>query len=171
MRVLFLFLIIVPMIELYVLIQVGEEIGALPTVLLTIFTAVGGLALMRAQGLAVMQQAQAAMAAGQPPQQQVMEGVFIFLGGIFLFLPGLISDTLGFLFLLPFVRHFFIQQSVQGMASKGKFGQGSQSGHYYEGEWEEVNPQRSAARRVKSIHIEGEIIQTPETHSDKRSDK
>ncbi|MDA3807010.1 MAG: FxsA family protein, partial [Thiomicrorhabdus sp.] len=114
MRLLFLLLFIIPLIELYFLIQVGEEIGALPTILLTIFTAMAGIALMRMQGLAIMQKAQISMASGQPPQMEVMEGVFIFLGGIFLFLPGLITDGIGFLFLMPFVRHFLIKLSVNG---------------------------------------------------------
>ena len=66
-----------------------------------------------------------------------MEGVFIFLGGIFLFFPGLISDGIGFLFLIPFVRRFLIGQSIKGMVSKGRFRYQKQKGEYYEGEWSE----------------------------------
>lgn len=152
MKILFLFLFVVPLIELYFLIQVGEEIGALPTILLTIFTAAAGIALMRMQGLAVMKKAQESMASGEPPTTEMMEGVFIFLGGIFLFFPGLITDGIGFLFLIPFVRNFFIGQSINGMKTKGRFHYQGQKGEYYEGEWSE-----GAAKEHK--RLEGEVIE------------
>jgi UPF0716 protein FxsA len=157
MRLLFLLLFIIPLIELYFLIQVGEEIGALPTILLTIFTAMAGIALMRMQGLAIMQKAQISMASGQPPQMEVMEGVFIFLGGIFLFLPGLITDGIGFLFLMPFVRHFLIKLSVNGMQSRGRFRQDTQQNEYYEGEWSETTTH--TRQRIETEIIEGEVIE------------
>ncbi|HHS99524.1 MAG TPA: FxsA family protein, partial [Thiomicrospira sp.] len=119
MRILFLLLFVVPLIELYFLIQLGDVIGALPTVLLTIFTAILGVILMRSQGLATLQNAQIEMAAGKSPQTSMLEGVFIFLGGMFLFFPGLISDTIGFLFLIPFVRRFLIKHSLKGFQSQG----------------------------------------------------
>lgn len=155
MRILFLFLLIAPLIELYFLIQLGDVIGALPTVLLTIFTAVVGIALMRAQGLAIMQKAQLAMNEGRVPQTEVMEGVFIFLGGVFLFFPGLISDSIGFLFLIPFLRQFLIAQSLKGMASKGKFRYRKQQGDYYEGEWSEGGEPEH--KKLPSDVIEGEV--------------
>ena len=164
MRILFLLLFIVPLVELYFLIQVGNVIGALPTVLLTILTAVVGIALMRAQGLAIMQKAQRSMAEGRAPQTEVMEGVFIFFGGIFLFFPGLISDGIGFLFLIPFVRRFLIAQSVKGMNSKGRFRYQDKQGDYYEGEWREgVEPER---KKLPSDIIEGELEDSPK--KDKR---
>lgn len=157
MRFLFLFLFVIPLVELYFLIQVGEEIGALPTILLTIFTAMAGIALMRMQGLAIMQKAQLAMASGQPPTTEVMEGVFVFLGGIFLFFPGLITDSIGFLFLMPFVRQFLIKQSVNGMQSRGSFRQKTQQNEYYEGEWSETTTR--TRQRIETEIIEGEVIE------------
>jgi UPF0716 protein FxsA len=109
------------------------------------------------QGLAIMQKAQLAMASGQPPTTEVMEGVFIFLGGIFLFFPGLLTDAIGFMFLMPFVRHFLIKQSVNGMQSRGSFRQTSQQDEYYEGEWHETTTHDS--RRVEGDVIEGEVIE------------
>ncbi len=159
MRILFLLLFVIPLVELYFLIQVGEEIGALPTVLLTIFTAIAGIALMRMQGLAIMQKAQISMASGQPPATEVMEGVFIFLGGIFLFFPGLITDGIGFLLLMPFVRHFLIKQSVSGMQSRGGFRQKTQQDEYYEGEWSESSTNARTTHRIKAEIIEGEVVE------------
>ena len=164
MKILFLFLFVIPLIELYFLIQVGEEIGALPTVLLTIFTAVAGIALMRMQGLAIMQKAQAAMASGQPPTTEMMEGVFIFLGGIFLFFPGLITDGIGFLFLIPFVRHFFISQSIKGMTSNGRFQYRGQKEAYYEGEWSEASAKEN--KRLDGDILEGEVVDKDSARKD-----
>ncbi len=136
MRILLLLIFLVPIVELYFLIQVGGMIGALPTVLLTIATAVFGVALMRSQGVATIQKAQVEMNSGQAPQATMFEGVFIFLGGVLLFFPGLISDFLGLVFLIPFVRRFLISQSMKGMRTQTHYR--SQRGEQvFEGEWEE----------------------------------
>ncbi len=141
MRILFLLLLIIPLIELYFLIQVGSVIGALPTVLLTITTAVVGIALMRSQGLATVQNAQHEMAAGHSPEASMFEGVFIFLGGVLLFFPGLISDAIGLLFLVPFIRRFLIKQSMKGMQTRTYY-RYQQDEQVFEGEWEEKEPKK-----------------------------
>ena len=155
MRILFLLLFVVPLIELYFLIQLGDVIGALPTVLLTVFTAVVGVLLMRSQGVATMQNAQMEMAAGKSPQVSMLEGVFIFLGGVFLFFPGLISDSIGLLFLVPFIRRFLIKQSVKGMKSSGYY-RYQRDDSVYEGEWTEKGPQPH--KTIKGDVLEGEVI-------------
>lgn len=156
-KVFFLLFLLIPLIELYVLIQVGAVIGALPTILLTIATALAGVVLMRTQGLATMQRAQTAMNAGTPPQMELMEGVFIFLGGVFLFVPGLISDAIGLLFLVPFVRQFLIKQSLKGTAMRGGFKYQNNRGDYYEGEWTEAQPKQPRSLDHQEI-IEGEVV-------------
>ncbi len=157
LKVFFLLFLLIPLIELYVLIQVGGVIGALPTVLLTITTAVIGVALMRSQGMATMHKAQVAMSSGQPPQMEIMEGVFIFLGGVFLFVPGLISDTLGFLFLVPFIRQALIKQALKGTQMRGHYRYQRGQGDYYEGEWSEAEPKQPHSLQQKDI-IDGEVI-------------
>ncbi|MDX1353534.1 MAG: FxsA family protein [Thiomicrorhabdus sp.] len=154
MRILFLLLFVVPLIELYFLIQLGNVIGALPTVLLTIFTAIFGIVLMRSQGVATLQTAQLEMAAGKSPQSSMFEGVFIFLGGVFLFFPGLISDSIGLLFLVPFVRRFLIKQSMKGMQSQGHF-RYQKGDSVYEGEWAE-KPQQPP-KSLENDVLDGEF--------------
>ncbi|MBD3777061.1 MAG: FxsA family protein, partial [Thiotrichales bacterium] len=73
-KVFLILFVLIPLAELYVLIQVGGVIGALPTVLLTVFTAIAGFLLMRTQGMSTLQQAQVAMAQGEAPQMAMMEG-------------------------------------------------------------------------------------------------
>jgi len=160
MRILFLLLFVVPLIELYFLIQLGDVIGALPTVLLTVFTAIVGVMLMRSQGVATMQNAQMEMAAGKSPQGSMLEGVFIFLGGVFLFFPGLISDSIGLLFLVPFIRRFLIKQSVKGMKSSGHY-RYQRDDSVYEGEWSEKSPKPHKTIKgdaIKDDLLEGEVI-------------
>lgn len=140
MRILFVLLFVIPLIELYFLIELGEVIGALPTILLTVFTGVAGIALMRSQGLATVQTAQQEMAMGQSPQGSMMEGVFIFLGGVMLFFPGLVSDSIGLLFLLPPFRRFLIGQSLKGFQTKGHYRAG-QNQDIFDGEWSEKEPE------------------------------
>ncbi|MBF6058193.1 MULTISPECIES: FxsA family protein [Thiomicrorhabdus] len=149
MRFFFLLFIAVPLVELYFLIQVGSVIGALPTVLLTIFTAVLGVYLMRSQGVDIMMKAQRMMAQGEAPQEAIFEGVFIFIGGVLLLIPGLITDALGFLFLVPPVRRYLIKQSFKGLQVSGRYSYRSDD-NVFEGEWQEktqVPPSRIEGTR------------------------
>ena len=100
---LFLFLLF-PLIELAVLIQVGSAIGVLPTLFLVIATAVLGSVLLRVAGIATAWRAREKLARGELPEQEVLEGLLIAVGGGLLLLPGFISDVFGVLCLIPFTR-------------------------------------------------------------------
>ena len=102
--VLLLLFLLVPLIEIYVMIQVGGIIGALPTVLLVVLTAVAGAALARFQGLATLQRLQATMARGETPAIEMFEGVLLLIGALLLLTPGFITDGLGFICLIPITR-------------------------------------------------------------------
>lgn len=103
-RILLLLFIAVPLLEIYLLIQVGEEIGALPTVALVVFTAVLGVWLLRLQGLATLAQVQQSMAQGQLPAIPLIEGLFLLVAGALLLTPGLFTDAIGFALLVPPLR-------------------------------------------------------------------
>jgi UPF0716 protein FxsA len=102
--VLLLLFLLVPLIEIYVMIKVGGIIGALPTVLLVVLTAVVGAALARLQGLATLQRLQATLARGETPAIEMFEGVLLLVGALLLLTPGFITDLLGFACLIPFTR-------------------------------------------------------------------
>lgn len=93
-----------PLAELYLLLKVGSVIGAGPTVLAVVATAVIGAALIRAQGRAALKEARAALDAGAPPVAAAVHGVFLLIAGAFLLTPGFVTDTLGFLLLIPPLR-------------------------------------------------------------------
>lgn len=99
----------VPVIEIYLLIQVGGWIGALPTVFLVVFTAVLGVLLLRQQGFATLQRVQAALANGQIPAMELLEGMLLTLGGVLLLIPGFLTDALGFLCLIPPARRWLVR--------------------------------------------------------------
>ena len=104
-----LLFIIIPLVELYVIIAVGEEIGALWTVLLVLLTAVIGVNLLRMQGMSTLARAQKNMAQGTIPAMEMMEGVALAVAGVLLITPGFITDTIGFLCLFPASRRAIIR--------------------------------------------------------------
>lgn len=97
-------LIAVPLIELTIFIEIGEDIGALPVVALTIFTAVAGLALVRAQGLDTLRRAQQELERKRAPVAEMLHGALIALSGLLLLIPGFLTDLTGAVFLVPQVR-------------------------------------------------------------------
>ena len=97
-----------PLIELYVLIEVGSGIGALPTILLSIFTAALGGWLVRLQGLSVLFRVRRMLDSGEVPALELVEGAVLLVTGLLLLLPGFITDALGFLVLIPPVRRLLI---------------------------------------------------------------
>ena len=94
----------IPLVELYLLIEVGSEIGAIPTLFLTVFTAVLGGLLVRLQGFTTALRVREAMERGEMPAIEMLEGVVLLVAGIMLLLPGFITDAIGFLCLVPPVR-------------------------------------------------------------------
>ena len=101
---LFVLFIVVPILELAVLIQIGQAIGILPTIALLIADSVLGAALMRSQGRAAWMRFNAALAEGRVPGREVMDGALVIFGGALLLTPGFLSDILGLILLLPPTR-------------------------------------------------------------------
>lgn len=102
--IIFLLIIGLPVLELTVLIDVGDEIGAFNTVLMCLLTAGIGLSLVRMQGMKVFQDMQVRASAGEPVGDNLIHGFFLLIAGVCLFIPGFITDTFGALLLVPFFR-------------------------------------------------------------------
>lgn len=98
----------IPLVELYFLIEVGSQIGALPTIFLTVFTAVLGGMLVRLQGFSTALRVRAGMDRGEVPAIEMLEGVVLLLSGILLLLPGFFTDLFGFLCLVPPIRRAMV---------------------------------------------------------------
>jgi UPF0716 protein FxsA len=104
MPLLILLFILVPIAELYVIIQVGELIGVLPTLALLLLDAVVGSLLLRHQGRSAWRRFNEALAQRRFPGKEVADGVLIIIGGTLLISPGFISDIVGIFLLLPPTR-------------------------------------------------------------------
>ena len=96
--------ILVPLIEIYALIQVGSLIGASTTIILVVSTALLGASLVRLQGLGALARIHAAMEQGQVPAVPLVEGAMLLVAGALLLTPGFFTDALGFLILVPNLR-------------------------------------------------------------------
>ncbi len=110
LRLFFILFITLPLLELYVLIQVGDDIGGLNTIVLCLLTAFIGGMLIRWQGLMTLMDAQKRMAAGDIPAEHAFHGVLLALAGVLLFTPGFITDSAGFLLLIPPLRRWLIHR-------------------------------------------------------------
>jgi len=110
LRLFFILFITLPLLELYVLIQVGSDIGGLNTIVLCLLTAFIGGMLIRWQGLMTLMDAQKHMAAGDLPAEHAFHGILLALAGVLLFTPGFITDSAGFLLLFPPLRRWLIHR-------------------------------------------------------------
>jgi UPF0716 protein FxsA len=108
-----LLFVIVPILELVLLIQVGQWMGLMPTIALVIFTGVTGAWLARAEGMRVFFQFQREMASGSLPGQAMLDGISVLVGGAFLLTPGILTDVAGFSLLFPPTRRW-LQNRVRG---------------------------------------------------------
>ena len=107
--------IITPIIEMYLLIKVGGLIGAWPTIGLVFLTAMIGLALLRQQGISTLVRAQRRMVSGEIPAQELVEGIFLAVGGALLLTPGFMTDAIGFCCLIPGIRQLIILWGVRNI--------------------------------------------------------
>lgn len=105
-----LLLIIVPAVEIATFIHVGARIGALPTILLTLFTAALGIWLVRLQGFMALTDFHRAMREGREPFTAMLAGGLLLLAGLLLLIPGFVTDAIGFVLLIPSVRQWLARQ-------------------------------------------------------------
>ena len=95
---------IIPTLELYLLFQLGAQIGAGTTIWLVIVTGFIGASMAKREGKAVIEQLKADAAKGIPPADHLVEGLMVFAGGLLLVTPGVMTDIVGFSLILPFTR-------------------------------------------------------------------
>ena len=110
--------VVVTLAEIYVLVSVGDAIGAWSTILLVIITALIGSTLLKQQGWSIMAKAQQNIAEGRTPALEMLEGVVILVSGVLLLTPGFITDGLGLLGLMPWSRSYFINHFLEKNAER-----------------------------------------------------
>ena len=119
--VLTLIFLVVPVVEIFLLIQVGSVIGAWWTIGLVVLTAVIGVRLLKIQGISTLARAQEKMQSGDMPAQEMMEGIGLIVAGAFLLTPGFFTDGVGFCLLIPPIRAWLVEKVVSRMAVSGRF--------------------------------------------------
>jgi len=104
---LILLFVVVPLVELSILIKVGQYLGVLTTVSIVVLTGIVGAYLAHLEGFITLRRIQQDLNQGIMPGDRLLDGLIILISGIVLLTPGLITDFLGFLGLIPFTRNMF----------------------------------------------------------------
>jgi len=147
-RFLLLIFIIVPIVEMWLLIQVGGVIGAVPTIAAVLLTAVIGLAMLRRQGLSTLLRVNQRMESGELPAQEMLEGIVLAVSGALLLTPGFFTDAIGFAGLTPVLRQWLVRRLVgrvtmfQGGVVGGASFRQEVKGNTLEGEFQREDEQR-----------------------------
>jgi UPF0716 protein FxsA len=117
--ILVLLFIVLPIVEIYVIIQVGQAIGALWTIALLIADSIIGARLLRWQGRTAWMRFQEAVAQGRIPHREVLDGVMIVVGGTLLLTPGFVTDIVGLILLVPPTRAFIRRAVTRSIRRRG----------------------------------------------------
>ena len=112
-HLLLLLFVAIPLAEIYLLLEIGGIIGAVPTIGLVVLTAVIGAALVRAQGFSTIMRIRRNLDAGEIPAVAMIEGAFLLLAGALLLTPGFLTDTIGFGCLIPPLRQTLIVRFIE----------------------------------------------------------
>ena len=157
MRFLFSAFIAVPMMEMWILIEVGRVIGGLPTISLVALTAIIGASMLKRQGVETLTRAQQRMESGQVPATELIEGLLLAVGGALLLTPGFVTDVIGFSCLIPASRRALAQAVIR----RGIVQQASAQGFYQAGPGPRTGAGPADAQRgygPDSDIIEGEVV-------------
>ena len=128
--VLFL-IIIVPIIEIYLFIKIGSQIGAFNTILLIFLTAFVGLIYVRYEGFNTLKSAIGQVIKNEVPLFEIMSGAALVIGAFLLILPGFLTDVLGLFFVIPITRKLFFKKITSNYKIKKK--------NFIEGEYEDID--------------------------------
>lgn len=128
--------VVVPLAELYVIYQVGDSIGIVPTLAILVADSLLGSWLLKSQGRAVWKRFNETLAAGRVPHREIVDGVLVIFGAAFLITPGFLTDVVGVLLLLPPSRALFRRSlqrrlELRAVSSVGRARQRS-SGYEYD---------------------------------------
>ena len=116
--------IIIPVTELYILIEVGKKIGSLTTIGVIILTGIIGAYLVKGQGFMILRKIQNDLNEGIMPGDSLIQGAIILAGGILLLTPGFVTDIVGFIFLIPVSRNIvkkYLLKWLKGKIKEGNF--------------------------------------------------
>ncbi len=121
-RYLFLAFTVIPVVELYLLISVGRQVGALPTVAFVVGTGLLGAVLARREGLRVLRSWTEATARGRLPEDGILSGALVLVGAVLLISPGVLTDVTGLFLLVPPTRRWVAARLRRALERRMKAG-------------------------------------------------
>ena len=133
MNSIFLAIILVPIIEIYLLIKIGSQIGAITTILLIFSTAVIGVYYAKYEGLNTLKSGFAQLSKNEPPAYEVISGAAIAFAALLLIIPGFATDLVGFLLIFPFSRKLIFNKISKKFSKKRK-----EKNNFINGEFEDI---------------------------------
>ena len=133
MNSILLTIILVPVIEIYLLIKIGSQIGAISTILLIFLTAILGIYYARYEGINTLRAGFVQLSRNESPSYEMLSGAAIAFAAILLIMPGFVTDTLGFLLIFPLSRSFIFNFIIGKLNIKKK-----NKKNFIEGEFEDI---------------------------------
>ena len=138
MNPIFLLIILIPVIEIYLLIKIGSQIGAITTIFLIFTTAIVGVYYAKYEGLNTLKSGFKQLKKNEKPKYEILSGAAIALGALFLIIPGFFTDSLGFLLIFPLSRKLIFNV----ISSKLKFNfnnNHNDKNNFIDGEFEDID--------------------------------
>ncbi len=130
MNTLLISIITVPIIEIYLFIKIGSQIGAIQTIVLILLTAIVGVYYARHEGLNTLKSGFSQLTKNEVPAYEIVSGAAIAFGALLLIVPGFATDFLGFLVILPITRKFFLKKFLKKRNLK--------KNNFIDGEFEDI---------------------------------
>ncbi len=133
MNTLILSIVLVPIVEIYLFIKIGSQIGAFNTILLIFFTAITGIFYARYEGLNTLRSGFSQIISNETPAYEIISGAAIAFGALLLIIPGFATDILGFLIIFPLTRKLFFSKFSNKLKKKNE-----QKKNFIDGEYEDI---------------------------------
>ena len=133
MNSILLSIIFIPVVEIYLFIKIGAQIGAIYTILLIFITAVVGVYYAKYEGLNTLKSGFIQISKNEPPTYEMISGAAIAIAAILLIIPGFATDTLGFLIIFPLTRKIFFDKFAKKIKTKK-----TNKNNFIDGEFEDI---------------------------------
>ena len=134
MNSILLLIILIPVIEIFLFIKIGSQIGAITTILLIFSTAIVGIYYAKYEGLNVLKSGLTQLSKNKTPKYEIISGATIALAALLLIIPGFATDIFGFLILFPITRHFFLERFFRKFKEKEE----AEKNNFIEGDFEDI---------------------------------
>ena len=134
MNSILLFLIIIPVVEIYLFIQIGSQIGAITTILLIFATAIIGVYYAKYEGLNTLKAGFLQLSKNEAPAYEIISGAAIAFAALLLIFPGFVTDIFGFLIIFPITRKFFINKFANRFKNKE-----NKNNNFIDGNFEDID--------------------------------